>query len=224
MPSYVNTSAGPTSNHFLFRSLSTAFSHGSWLRGSTQTFGSIRDIQNRSYHPGIPDGNPGEQRGSTALQVQDIYDLPDGSRLTALINEFCDTVGIVLPYISRASLLDQVEKQHSRSMRALLNLICAHASSPQQNDDSESFYRRALALLDDRTLRGSNVEVIEALLLLSAFQQNNQRAVASWTYHALAVKAAYQLGLHSSSPFDEVGIEQMELRKRLWYAVINQDR
>lgn len=109
-------------------------------------------------------------------------------------------------------------------MRALLNLICAHASSPQQNGDPESFYRRALALLDDRTLRGSNVEVIEALLLLSAFQQNNQRAVASWTYHALAVKAAYQLGLHSSSPFDEVGIEQMELRKRLWYAVINQDR
>ncbi|KAH7030054.1 fungal-specific transcription factor domain-containing protein [Macrophomina phaseolina] len=131
---------------------------------------------------------------------------------------------MVLPYISRVSLLDQVGQRHTRSMRALLNIVCSHASSDMQTEDSETYYRRALALLDERTLRGSNVEMIQALLLLATFQQNHQRAVASWTYHAIAVKAAYQLGLHSPVSLDHGGREDKELRGRLWCAVVNQDR
>ena len=42
--------------------------------------------------------------------------------------------------------------------------------------------------------------------------------------HAVAVKAAYQLGLHSPVTYEDHGLQDSELRRRLWYAVINQDK
>lgn len=65
---------------------------------------------------------------------------------------------------------------------------------------------------------------VQALLLICVFQQNHQRSVASWTYHAIAVKAAYQLGLQSPSSYQDLHIPEKEVRKRLWYGIINQDR
>jgi hypothetical protein len=65
---------------------------------------------------------------------------------------------------------------------------------------------------------------VQALLLLCLFQQNTQRSIASWTYHALAVKAAYQLGLHSSTLHNESDAGKRSLLLRVWYGVVNQDR
>ena len=48
--------------------------------------------------------------------------------------------------------------------------------------------------------------------------------VSSATYHALTVKAAFQLGLHCPSSYKELSPSDSELRKRLWYSLINQDR
>jgi hypothetical protein len=65
---------------------------------------------------------------------------------------------------------------------------------------------------------------VQALLLLCSFQQNTQRSTASWTYHALAVKTAIQHGLHSPSLYEQHGVQTRELRRRIWFGVINQDR
>jgi hypothetical protein len=59
--------------------------------------------------------------------------------------------------------------------------------------------------------------------LLCCFQQNTQRSIASWTYHAITVKAAIQLGLHAPAFYNEHGTQKNELLKRVWFAVINQD-
>ena len=40
----------------------------------------------------------------------------------------------------------------------------------------------------------------------------------------MAVKAAFQLGLHSPLSYEEHRVHDSELRKRLWYGLINQDR
>ena len=61
-------------------------------------------------------------------------------------------------------------------------------------------------------------------MLITSFQQNNQKAIASWTFHALAVKAAFELGLHSSINHGDHGVQETELRKRLWFGLVNQDR
>lgn len=40
----------------------------------------------------------------------------------------------------------------------------------------------------------------------------------------MTVRAAYQLGLQSPATYQDYGVQERELRKRLWYGVINQDR
>lgn len=71
---------------------------------------------------------------------------------------------------------------------------------------------------------GPNKVLVQACLLITAFQQNNQRSVTSWTFHALSVKAAFQLGLQSPSSYQSLNSESQQLRKRLWFGVLNQDR
>jgi hypothetical protein len=49
-------------------------------------------------------------------------------------------------------------------------------------------------------------------------------SVESWTHHALAVKSALQLGLHSPLSYRELSMSDAVSNLRLWYSLINQDR
>lgn len=65
---------------------------------------------------------------------------------------------------------------------------------------------------------------VQLLLLICCYQQNQQRSVASWTFHALAVKAAFQMGLHSPSTYEGLSADSRQQRQQLWLGVLNQDR
>jgi hypothetical protein len=49
-------------------------------------------------------------------------------------------------------------------------------------------------------------------------------SVESWTNHALTVKAALQLGLHSPLSYKELSVADAVSNLRLWYSIVNQDR
>lgn len=85
----------------------------------------------------------------------------------------------------------------------------------------EPFYRRALGLLDEMTLYVPTVDALQALLLLASFQQNTQRSMESWAPHYLAVRVAYQLGIHAPASYEYLGVQDKETRSRLWFAVVN---
>ncbi|KAH8888104.1 hypothetical protein GQ53DRAFT_826665 [Thozetella sp. PMI_491] len=164
-------------------------------------------------------------------QRVDLYTLPNEQELLALVTQFFATVGIALPYIDKVSLLSYTAqpsnialRQMSRPKRALLNIVCAHAAFTVQSTDAELYYQRSLGSLDERTLRGASLELVQALLLVCSFQQNTQRSIESWSHHATVVKSALQLGLHSPSSYEDHGLQKRELRKRVWFAVVNQDR
>ena len=46
----------------------------------------------------------------------------------------------------------------------------------------------------------------------------------SWAPHYLAVRLSYQLGIHAPASYEYLGIQDKEIRSRLWFAVVNQDR
>lgn len=150
------------------------------------------------------------------------------------INRFFDTVAAVLPYVSRSALVREIDMIDSRTgtwqscpseTRALLNVVFAQALATTSEDGAaEPFYRRALSLLDDRGVYQATIESLQALLLLASFQQNSQRAQESITTHFGAVKAAFQLGIHSPSSYGRLSREDKELRCILWFAVIQLDR
>lgn len=214
---------GPTSNHSLFRTLSNVFLsyvRSQHLAGSSSVsnceWGKEKHPVRLSREGGNTDGEKHSQN-ITSRSIDFREDL-------VLLTQFRENMSQIFPYIDITILLDDHDTNPSRPMEALRNMICAHAASTIPDIDPNVFYRRALESLDEKTTRGSTVELIQSLLLLASFQQNNQRSVASWTSHALAVKAAYQLGIHVPSSYAERPEQEREMKRKLWSAVINHDR
>lgn len=59
---------------------------------------------------------------------------------------------------------------------------------------------------------------------MGQYLQGTQKSVQAWTIHGLAVKAAFQLGLHSKHATGSFSPLDQETRRRTWYACIVLDR
>lgn len=65
---------------------------------------------------------------------------------------------------------------------------------------------------------------VQFLLLMSQYLQGTESPVQTWSIHGLAVKAAYQLGLHSKYALERYGPLEREIRIRTWYGCVLLDR
>jgi hypothetical protein len=59
---------------------------------------------------------------------------------------------------------------------------------------------------------------------MSQYLQGSERSIETWNIHGLAVKAAYQLGLHSSDALRQHSAAEGEIRKRTWFGCVVLDR
>jgi hypothetical protein len=59
---------------------------------------------------------------------------------------------------------------------------------------------------------------------MSQYLQGSERSIETWNIHGLAVKAAYQLGLHSSDAMWKHPAVEAEIRKRTWFGCVVLDR
>ena len=59
---------------------------------------------------------------------------------------------------------------------------------------------------------------------MTQYLQGSETSVQTWNVHGLAVKAAYQLGLHSTQALDRYATLEREMRIRVWYACVMLDR
>lgn len=62
------------------------------------------------------------------------------------------------------------------------------------------------------------------MLLMSQYLQGTHRPTTTWNIHGLAVKAAFQLGLHTTSSSKNQSSLDKEIRLRTWYGCIVLDR
>lgn len=212
---------GSSSNFALFRALSHNFSQ--LARHSRSIAPSQAHLANGRSEPeqALRKRHEGDPSQASLL--------PRESELVFLLEEFGQTIGSIIPCVDVAALVEfwkGYEKDKTRviprSSYALVNIVVAHASAVLGRDSAFLFYHRCSNLLDMHTVQGADIETVQSLVLLSVFQQNHQRSIESWTTHSLAVKAAFQVGLHSPSYYEN-GTES-ETRKRLWFCLINQDR
>ncbi|CAK7200456.1 hypothetical protein SEUCBS139899_003151 [Sporothrix eucalyptigena] len=251
---------GPTSNHAMFRAVTTAMVNSGYrltvLRQQEEDDPSQRNRSNVMHAPSVVAPNSHQTRpipftdtaavggggpsmagqfaaGGGAGRRDESYHYPSQAIARQWVTLFFDTVGAMLPYVSETSLLKEIDAAagdrsalRSRSTEGLLNIVFAHALVAAGKEDvAEPFYHRAVALqlLEEQAVSTPTMHTVQALLLLGSFQQNSQRAMASLATHSLAVKASYQLGLHSPSTYDGLGTADKELRAKLWFAVVNQD-
>lgn len=66
--------------------------------------------------------------------------------------------------------------------------------------------------------------LVQAMLLMSQYLQGTHRSTTTWNIHGLAVKAAFQLGLHTTSSSSYQSPLDREMRLRTWYGCIILDR
>ena len=62
------------------------------------------------------------------------------------------------------------------------------------------------------------------MLLMTQYLQGTQRSIKTWAFHGLAVKAAFQLGLHSEQALRRFEPLEREVRIRTWYGCVVLDR
>ncbi|KAH7405627.1 fungal-specific transcription factor domain-containing protein [Phaeosphaeria sp. MPI-PUGE-AT-0046c] len=226
---------GPTSNHALFRIISSALVERLPLMREASS-----DCVKRSWPSMVDSILPSAMRKSTTVpRSHASHDLPsrnkdislDAQELQKLVSYFFTIFGDLLPYMNEDTLLgdDPTTKLSTRWQsckvgRALLSMICAHATHLQGSRTAELYYSYTLKLLEGLTLRGASIELVQTLLLLCLFQQNTRRSIASWTYHALAVKAAFQLGLHSPDFYIGIRSRAHVIPEQVWFGVVSQDR
>src|SRR6266498_321003 len=61
---------------------------------------------------------------------------------------------------------------------------------------------------------------VQSLLLMVQYLQSTQKSIQTWSVHGLAVKAAFQLGLHSPDVNNQFPPLEREVRKRTWFGSV----
>ncbi|KAL1798123.1 hypothetical protein ACET3X_002160 [Alternaria dauci] len=217
---------GLSSNHAFFRSISRCFLR--FLRGVPPQHGQTQPLTTEDWSEA--DTSRAHQMGSSP-QCNPAATLPAISESFSMLDRFVATSADVFPFVSKAALTTTLKElafaprqSISKTKRALVNIMFAYSCLAIGNLQCDMYFQRTVRCLTPETLRSASLELIQALLLLTSYQQQQQMPVSSATYHALTVKAAFQLGLQCPSSYKELSPSDSEFRKRTWYSLINQDR
>lgn len=157
-----------------------------------------------------------------------------------LLQQYFSNTGLLFPYIHEKTFMKTYADVQAngftkvnRTWLGLLNIILALVTSTAIRANqgaqeravlSDTYYRRAMGLCDKQVMRGTSLEVVQYLLVMGQYLQGTQKSIQAWATHGLAVKAAFQLGLHSSEASTKFSPIEREMRKRTWYGCVILDR
>ncbi|KAF9894960.1 hypothetical protein FE257_004582 [Aspergillus nanangensis] len=164
-----------------------------------------------------------------------IFSLPSKKDADSMLHLYFSTVNLMIPCIHEDSFRQMYQSmwrsgpEHMRKpWLGSLNLIFAVAnnvmtptSPPHQRVAASSmFYERAMELVSPYMFGPLSVEMVQVFLLAEIYLEGTTSSSLVWTFHSMAVKGAYQLGLHSivSANLSEV---DCEIRRRIWYWLLS---
>ncbi|KEF60444.1 uncharacterized protein A1O9_02005 [Exophiala aquamarina CBS 119918] len=107
---------------------------------------------------------------------------------------------------------------------AVSTTIDDNVDAVKRFQESDVYYQRAYGLCGKLMLRGTSLEIVQCLLLMGQYLQGTQKSIEAWVVHGLAMKAAMQLGLHSSEACKGLPSLEREIRKRTWFGCVIHDR
>ncbi|KAJ5588261.1 hypothetical protein N7537_010939 [Penicillium hordei] len=145
----------------------------------------------------------------------DPFALPPQMEADALLHLFFTTVNLMLPCIHEDSFRDMYKKLQvdgtrgvRRSWLGSLNVVFALATNVM-------------------TATSPNIEratrSMQLFLLMETYLEGTTSSSLAWTLHGLAVKGAYQLGLHVMN-LKSISQTDREVRRRSWYWCVMNDR
>jgi len=237
---------GPTSNIAFTRQVVRTTSSVLKRITATGTPVSPNDTALKSHIVHLSRAQSPRQTIPTANSIASVegepFILPPEATMLQLIELFFKTTGTLFPFIDRNRFWETYRQLVTtnvlsvrRSWLGLLNMIFAITTNVNNMFDltitaqaraaqSDIFFQRAMALNDRQIRLGTSLEVVQMLLLASMYSQGTERSIETWNIHGLAVKAAYQLGLHSPDALRQYPPVEREIRKRVWLGCVLLDR
>ncbi|KAJ5350217.1 Zn(II)2Cys6 transcription factor [Penicillium brevicompactum] len=163
----------------------------------------------------------------------DPFALPPQVEADALLHLFFTTVNLMIPCIYESSFRDTYRKLQIDGIRSVrrswlgtLNVVFAlatnvmTATSPniERATRASIYFERAMELVKSDILGRLSLEMVQLFLLMEGYLEGTTSSSLTWTLHGLAVKGAYQLGLHIMV-MDSKSMSQTdrEVRRRSWY-------
>ncbi|KAI1855374.1 hypothetical protein JX266_000239 [Neoarthrinium moseri] len=153
---------------------------------------------------------------------------PDPNRhiTDTMIDSYFATYHLSYPIIHeptfRAQYSEVIAQPHGRSWSILAYIVAAigvYSSSTTYSDLEFQLFAHARSMLSFDYLEMGNSTLVQALTLISNYQQKRDKPNSGYNYLGLAVRMATGLGFHKEFPGWNISPLKMELRRRIWWAL-----
>lgn len=169
---------------------------------------------------------------------RDNFVLPPHSLASNLVDLFFEHAFPLFPFVHEPTFRNRFKETYGKPdsepidipWQSTLNLVfafgCDYLDLPLQQiyDLAQTFHRRGAELILSVCFDTSTLDVIQALLLLSAHLQSNMQFNRFWSSIACIVRSAQGLGFHIDPGDWDIGHVEKEMRRRLWWGIYSLDR
>lgn len=166
----------------------------------------------------------------------DNYILPTRALASNLVDLFFEHVFPLYPFVHEPTFRKRFAATYGDNpemdvpWQSTLNLVfafgCDYLELPpdQIYELSQLFHRRGSELILSVCFDTTTLEVIQALLLLSAHLQSTMQYNRVWTSIGCVIRSAQGLGLHMDPSAWDISTIDKEMRKRVWWGIYALDR
>lgn len=166
---------------------------------------------------------------STSTPVLTMLSAPDPGRhiADAMIDAYFRRYHLSYPIIHEATFRAQwaevIPQPHGKCWLILAYTIAAigvYSSSDNLTSDLDlELFAHARSMLSFDHLELGNLTLVQALTLISNYQQKRDKPNSGYNYLGLAVRMATGLGLHKEFAGWKISPLQMEIRRRVWWSL-----
>jgi hypothetical protein len=154
------------------------------------------------------------------------------------VKEFFKDFNSVCPLFSQPTFMDFLERQYTQDPPnsvgwwASLNIVLAityclqslNNAPPEVNEKAWDYFRNALAVLTELTIRSSDLFGVQALLEMALFMQGTADPRPSAFLVASAMRLSHTLGLHKKESGFNLEPMEAEQRKRIFWIAYRIDK
>lgn len=164
--------------------------------------------------------------------------LPPQDECMGLLYNYFETFNNLFPLFHEPTFMHLVEKQYSpepyqgsgwwASLNVALAISCKTQGMrerlPRFEDRAWSYFKNALAVLSELTLRNTDLLSVQALLGMTMFLQGTPNPQPSFVLIGSAIRLAHSIGLHKRGSAYGFNEKETEQRKRVFWIAYMMDK
>jgi transcriptional regulatory protein GAL4 len=177
-------------------------------------------------HKGSVASNPGDSGWIPTPVWHDrrIYEIDVDAAINAYFSLYHVSYPIVCEPTFRAQYAQVIARPSGKSWNALAYIIAAiglFTTSTEPVVRDLDLFEAAKANITIDSLETGNITLVQALALLSNYIQKRGKPNSGYNYLGIALHMAMGLGLHKEFQGWRIAPLQMEIRRRVWWALYN---